>query len=64
MLFRSLLEKIVLRYEKQFAKKELNVNELVKLPWNVEPILSLPKFTQASISVNDNTIEIVCPFKS
>lgn len=59
-----LLDKIVLRYERQLRKEEIDANEMVKLPWNISPVESLPTYTQAHIKIVDDTIEVRSPFKS
>ena len=60
----DLLDKITLRYERQLRKEQLDANEMVKLPWNINPVDSLPKFTDAHIQINDDVIEVRSPFKS
>jgi hypothetical protein len=60
----ELLDKIVSRYKKQLAKKELDVNELLKLEWNTKPILSSPQFTQAYLSLGEGKIILHSPYKS
>lgn len=63
----DLLDKIVSRYRKQLAKKEIDSNEMVSLPWTLPPIESLPQYTQAHISIADIDINpyiaIHSPFK-
>jgi len=59
----TLFDKIVIRYTKQLAKKNLRATDLVKLPWKVEPIPSSPKFTEAHVSIDDDKIVIHTPYK-
>lgn len=59
----NLFDKIVIRYNKQLAKKELRATDLVNLPWKVEPIKSSPQFTEAHISILDDKIIIHTPYK-
>jgi hypothetical protein len=59
----ELLDKIVLRYNKQFAKKELVATELVHLPWTRPLIVSSPQYTEAHISTKDDNICIRTPYK-
>jgi len=59
----SLLDKIIVRYHKQFAKHELDSNELIGLPWTVNPIQSIPQYTDAHINVEDDQIIIRTPYK-
>ena len=59
----ALLDKVTLRYARQLGKMEINAEEMIALPWNVNPIESSPKFTEAYIDLKDNVIEIRSPFK-
>ena len=59
----ELLDKIILRYNKQFAKKELIATELINLPWTRPLIVSSPHYTEAHISTEDDTICIRTPYK-
>lgn len=60
----DLLTKIIKRYHRQLARKELDIDVLVVLPWSIEPITSLPEFTEAHISIKDSTIIVQSPFKA
>lgn len=59
----ELLDKITLRYFKQLKRKEIDANEMVKLPWGLEPIDSIPEYTDAFCTINDDVIEIRTPYK-
>jgi hypothetical protein len=59
----ELLDKIVLRYTKQFAKKELIASELINLPWTRPLIVSSPQYTEAHVSTKDENICIRTPYK-
>jgi hypothetical protein len=59
----ELLEKIILRYSKQLAKKELNASDLIKLPWTKPPVESSPEFTNARITRNNDKLIIRTPYK-
>lgn len=63
----ELLDKIVARYHRQLAKKEIDSKEMVQLDWTLPPIESLPQYTQAHISIADadsNPFVVVhSPFK-
>jgi hypothetical protein len=60
----ALLDKIILRYHRQLAKAELNSIDLVNLSWSVSPIESSPIYTEAYVSIMDDTTLIVhSPFK-
>jgi hypothetical protein len=60
----ALLDKIVTRYHRQLAKAELNSTELINLYWTIPPIESSPIYTEAHVSVMDDTTLIVhSPYK-
>jgi len=60
----ALLDKIILRYHRQLAKAELNSIDLVNLSWKLPPIESSPIFTEAYVSImDDTTITIHSPYK-
>ena len=59
----DLLDKIVLRYNRQFAKKELVARELIDLPWTRPLVISSPQYTEAHISTKDDSICIRTPYK-
>lgn len=59
----DLLDKITSRYHRQLAKKELDSRELIKLPWSLAPIASLPQYTQAHISIEDERVIVRSPYK-
>lgn len=60
----DLLTKITLRYFKQFKKQEIDVNEMVDLPWSTVPVQSLPQYTDAFCTVEDNTLLIRSPYNA
>lgn len=59
----ELLTKITTRYARQLQRQEIDATEMVKLPWGVEPIDSLPEYTDAFCSIKDDVIEIRSPYK-
>lgn len=59
----ELLNKITVRYSKQLRRKEIDVNEMVKLSWESEPIESSPEFTDAFITIKDDEVELRTPYK-
>lgn len=59
----ELLDKIVLRYSRQFAKKNLVATDLINLPWTRPLIMSSPEFTEAHVSIKDDIIYIRTPYK-
>ena len=61
----ALLHKIVMRYQRQIAKREMNSHDLIKLPWNLQPTESLLQYTQAYVSIDDDGIIVVhSPYKT
>ena len=60
----DLLDTIVKRYHRQLAKKEIDSSEMVNLPWTLPPIPSLPTYTQAHISIEDDSILLRSPYKN
>jgi hypothetical protein len=63
----DLLDKIISRYNKQFAKQEIDSNQMIALNWTLPPIESLPQYTQAHVAIADADsnplIVIHSPFK-
>ena len=59
----ELLDKIVLRYSRQFAKKKLIATDLINLPWTRPLIISSSEFTDANIYTVDDKIYIRTPYK-
>lgn len=59
----ALLDKITLRYAKQLRRQEIDANDMIKLPWNVEPIDSIPEYTDAFCEIKDGIIEVRSPYK-
>lgn len=59
----DLLNKIVYRYSRQLAKYELSAGELIALPWNKQPIESLPQFTETHLILVDDELILRSPYK-
>ena len=60
----ELLAKLIVRYRKQFVKYELDVHDLDKLPWSIDPIISSAEYTNASLRlVNNDTCILKAPYK-
>lgn len=59
----ALLDKITLRYSKQLRRQEIDADDMVKLPWNIEPIDSIPEYTDAFCEIKDGIIEVRSPYK-
>jgi hypothetical protein len=54
-----------MRYQRQIAKREMNSHDLIKLPWDSQPTESLPQYTQAYVSIDDDGIIVVhSPYKT
>lgn len=60
----NLLDKIIIRYERQLRKEEIDATEMVNLSWTIKPIESSPKYTQAYVDIHDKNLEVRSPFKS
>ena len=60
-----LLNKITMVYHKQLGKQEVDTSSLVNLPWKNEPIISTPEYTQAWISLDTESNQIILhsPYK-
>ena len=58
ILFHTLLDK----YRRQFAKHEINVEDLYDLQWNVKIVESIPKYTNGHVTIENDTIYFRCPF--
>jgi len=58
----ELFYKIVCKYRRQFEKFQLNVDELIYLPWTSTVVESKPDYTDGHVAVVDDTITFKCPF--
>lgn len=58
----NLLEKIILKYERQFAKHELHAKHLLSLPWHAEILESSHSYTDAFITIDGNSIYFKSPY--
>lgn len=58
----ELFYKIIFKYRRQFANHELNVDDLIFLPWNANVIESLPDYTDGHIEIVDDKIIFKCPY--
>jgi len=59
----ELLDKILVRYHRQLAKKEIDSKELINLLWTLPPIESSPQYTQAHVSLEGDEIILRTPYK-
>ena len=58
----DLLDKIILRYQKQISKKTLDANQLIRLPWKISPVISSPQFTEVHLSIENEYIVLRSPY--
>jgi hypothetical protein len=57
-----LLDTLLHKYQRQFAKHELFVDKLVDLPWSVNVVESSPQYTEGHLKIDNDTIYFKCPF--
>lgn len=57
-----LFKKVTSKYKKQFTYNKIVVEDLLKLPWNVNVVASIPEYTGASITVEDDRIIFRSPY--
>lgn len=58
----SLFEKIVRKYQRQFEKQHLDVEQLLLLPWKTSLVESSPKYTDAFLYIEHDEIHFRCPW--
>lgn len=58
----ELFYRIILKYRRQFAKAELQVEKLIELPWVVPVVESAPQYTDGHILIENDKIIFRCPF--
>jgi len=59
-----LFNHILRKHERQFAKHELAVNQLIALPWNIPVVESTPQYTDAHLSIIDEKIILRSPYNT
>ena len=57
-----LFEKIARKYNRQFEKQKVDIEQLLTLPWKTQVVESAPEYIGAFISIENNTIFIKCPY--
>lgn len=57
-----LFKKVTSKYKKQFIHNKIVVEDLLKLPWHVNIVPSIPEYTGASITVEDDKIIFRSPY--
>jgi hypothetical protein len=58
----GLVEKLVEKYERQFIKNQLFVDELLKLPWKTMVVETTDEYTSAHIGILDDNIILKTPY--
>lgn len=58
----NLLNRIILKYERQLAKHEMFAEKLTQLPWNVEVLESANSYTDAFIVIEHSKIYFRSPY--
>lgn len=59
----SLFKRVSRKYVRQFRQHNLDIDELMKLPWHGKVIPSLPEYTHASVTIQDDKIIFRAPYK-
>lgn len=61
----ALFDKLISKYQRQFAKAGFDKGDLKRLPWKCDIIESLPQYTNANVDYDavDNCLTIKVPFK-
>lgn len=60
----KLFDKLILKYQRQIKKNNLDINHLNQLPWRVEIVETSLEYLEAKISIVGNTIQIRSPFNT
>lgn len=60
----KLFDKLLIKYQRQIKKNNLDINYLNQLRWRVEIVETLAEYLEAKISIIDNTIQIRSPFNN
>lgn len=60
----KLFNKLIAKYQRQLIKLGFNINELVNLQWSVKVLQTKQEYLDATISLNDNLLEIKSPFNT
>jgi hypothetical protein len=58
----KLLDKLIYKYQRQIKKNDLDIENLINLPWTCEVKNSLEEFTKAHIKIENQVISIRSPF--
>lgn len=58
----NLFNKLLVKYKRQLSKHKINVDEVLQLEWNTKVIESLPEFTEAHLSIENNQLKLRLPF--
>jgi hypothetical protein len=60
----SLFKKVVQKYHKQLAQKEIDSIELSTLPWSLEVVPSTSEYTESSIKIENDQLILYTPYKA
>ena len=58
----ELFYKIICKYRRQFIKFNLNVDDLIYLPWTIKVVESQPDYTDGHVAIVNGNITFKCPF--
>lgn len=58
----GLVEKLIEKYERQFVKNQLFIDELLKLPWKTMVVETTDEYTSAHIGILDDNIILKTPY--
>ena len=58
----GLVDKLILKYERQFVKNQMFINELIKLPWKTMVVETTDEYTSAHIGILDDNIILKTPY--
>ena len=58
----ELFYKIVFKYRRQFVKHELDVDQLIYLPWSIMVVESSPQYTTGHVTIENNKIYFRSPY--
>jgi len=58
----NLVDKLIEKYERQFAKNEMFIQDLLKLPWKTRIVKTTDEYTSAHIGIVDDNIILKTPY--
>ena len=60
----KLFDKLIIKYQRQIKKNNLDIDHLRKLLWRTQVVDTLPQYLEAHLSINYNKIHIRTPFNN